>query len=40
MGQHAINEESVFTDKQRIASHIFPELTFSVEQVLAAGKVG
>lgn len=38
--EEGLYEESVFTGKQCIASRTFPELTVSVEQVLAAGKIG
>lgn len=37
--EEGLYEESVFTDKQRIASPTFPELTLSVQQVLAASEV-
>ncbi len=33
-------EETVFTGNQQIVSQIFPELTLTVEQILAAGNIG
>lgn len=33
-------ESTVFTGNQKIMSQIFPELTLTVEQVLAAGNIG
>ena len=37
--EEGLYEEFVFTSAQRIASPTFPELTLTVEQVLAAGEI-
>lgn len=38
--EEGLYEETVFTGNQNIVSRTFPELTLTVEQVLAAGNVG
>ena len=38
--EEGLYEESVFTGDQQIISSTFPELAFTVEQVLASGEIG
>ncbi len=38
--EEGLYEETVFTGSQQIASRTFPELSITVEQVLAAGNIG
>lgn len=38
--EEGLYEETVFMGNQNIVSRTFPELTLTVEQVLAAGNVG
>ena len=38
--EEGLYEESVFTGRQPIVSRTFPELSITVEQVLAAGNIG